>query len=68
MQEVAKKYGGKCLSTTYTFTDTHTKLTWRCTHGHIWKAKPNQILPGRHWCPHCTSILNEEGVRFTLEA
>ncbi|MDO6629181.1 hypothetical protein [Bacillus thuringiensis] len=66
MQQLAYNRGGKCLSTTYT--DSHTKLTWQCTDGHIWKAKPNQILSGKHWCPHCTPNLTEERVRFTLEA
>ncbi|MEN3129760.1 zinc-ribbon domain-containing protein [Bacillus albus] len=65
MQQLAYNRGGKCLSTIYT--DSHTKLIWKCADGHTWEAKPNQIISGKHWCPHCTPNLTEERIRFTLE-
>jgi hypothetical protein len=50
MREVAGAKGGKCLSQTYT--NTSTKLTWQCSKGHTWEAKPNDIRNGS-WCPTC---------------
>ena len=51
MREVAAKQGGKCLSETYK--NTHSKLTWQCSEGHVWDTQPNYISGG-YWCPQCT--------------
>ncbi len=50
MQLLAKKRGGKCLSTKYI--NSHTKLKWQCKKGHIWESKPIDIKQG-NWCPEC---------------
>ncbi|MEE9378599.1 MAG: hypothetical protein V3V33_11270, partial [Candidatus Lokiarchaeia archaeon] len=50
MQKLANKKDGKCLSEEYK--NIHTKLTWKCKEGHIWKALPSNIKKG-HWCPSC---------------
>ena len=53
MRELAKKKGGKCLSTHYIDSKTH--LEWECEHGHRWKAAPRHIKSGS-WCPECAHI------------
>lgn len=50
MKILAAQRGGLCLSEEYV--NAHTKLTWRCSEGHIWEAKPNNIQQGK-WCPEC---------------
>ena len=50
MQEIAKKKGGKCLSTVYV--NDRTKLKWQCEKGHKWEATPHGIKRGT-WCPYC---------------
>lgn len=53
MQQIAKRRGGYCLSTTYK--TRRTKLIWQCAQGHLWKATPHSIMHGS-WCPHCTGV------------
>ncbi|WP_339176926.1 zinc-ribbon domain-containing protein [Paenibacillus sp. FSL R5-0701] len=53
MIELARKRNGKCLSTEYI--NAHTKLMWKCVHGHEWEAKPNNIQQGK-WCPRCVDL------------
>jgi hypothetical protein len=50
MHELAAERGGACLSSAYK--NNATKLTWRCSAGHVWKAIPSNIRKG-HWCPYC---------------
>ena len=50
IQEIAKSNGGDCLSNHYT--NTITKLKFRCREGHVWKAAPRSIKEGT-WCPFC---------------
>ncbi len=50
MRALAAKKGGECLSEHYT--NSHTKLRWRCAKGHEWEAVPNSIAQGS-WCPVC---------------
>ena len=50
MQEIALKYGGKCLSNSYK--NTTTKLLWECKDGYKWEAIPGSIINGT-WCPKC---------------
>jgi len=50
MKQLAKERGGKCLSEVYT--NSHTKLRWRCAKGHEWWARPYNIKNGT-WCPVC---------------
>jgi len=59
INEAAKKRGGSCLSKTYI--DRNTKLSFKCSKGHIWGARPEDIIRG-HWCPNCgwrTSSIEE---------
>jgi hypothetical protein len=50
MKGLAESRGGCCLSKRYY--DAHTKLIWRCGHGHEWKAMPSSVKSGS-WCPKC---------------
>lgn len=51
MHDLAEERGGFCLSKKYINCITH--LKWKCSKGHTWKAKPNNIKNGR-WCPECS--------------
>lgn len=50
IQELAKKRGGLCLSTTYVNNDT--KIEWECRNGHRWFATPHNVKKGQ-WCMIC---------------
>lgn len=50
MVAIANERGGNCLSDEYI--NSQTKLTWKCSEGHIWDAVPNSIVMGA-WCPQC---------------
>tara|TARA_B110000211_G_C14031701_1_gene532433 strand:+ start:33 stop:1538 length:1506 start_codon:yes stop_codon:yes gene_type:complete len=51
MQDIAEKRGGQCLSTAYV--NNNTKLTWKCSEGHEWEARPSSIKRGT-WCARCS--------------
>ena len=50
MQETAAKKNGKCISESYSGSESY--LFWKCEEGHEWKAKPKNVLGGS-WCPTC---------------
>ena len=64
MQQVARKYGGQCVSAKYINSKTH--LRWKCSHGHEWTAKADHVLKG-HWCPICSAGISERICRELLE-
>lgn len=45
--------GKKDMSQSESKIDIHKPLEWECAFGHRFKATPNLILKGGHWCPHC---------------
>ncbi|MFS0558880.1 zinc-ribbon domain-containing protein [Brevibacillus sp. 179-C9.3 HS] len=51
MHELAQSKGGNCLSNEYN--GNKEKLTWQCSKGHTWEARPDSIVVGR-WCPECS--------------
>lgn len=51
MRKMAKERGGQCLSTEYT--NSSTKLHWRCAKGHEWHAAPATMRHRGTWCPYC---------------
>ncbi|MGH8337104.1 MAG: zinc-ribbon domain-containing protein, partial [Gammaproteobacteria bacterium] len=53
MISLARKKGGRCLSTSYS--DSATALLWRCSAGHRWSAVPASIRKGS-WCPECAGV------------
>ncbi|RHJ91145.1 NAD-dependent epimerase/dehydratase family protein [Parabacteroides bouchesdurhonensis] len=56
MKQAAEFRGGKCISTTMNKGDLSTPLEWECQFGHRFKASPNLILLGGHWCPECLPL------------
>lgn len=64
MREVARKFGGECLSSEYVNSKSH--LRWRCCEGHEWTAKSDHVLKG-HWCPICSAGVSERICRALLE-
>jgi len=50
MRELAKQQNGECLSTVYI--NYSTRLTWKCSKGHIFEATPTKVKKGR-WCREC---------------
>jgi len=51
IKELARAKGGECLSDKYI--STRTKLTFKCSKGHIWEAIPQGILYTDTWCRVC---------------
>ncbi|WP_099463509.1 MULTISPECIES: NAD-dependent epimerase/dehydratase family protein [Parabacteroides] len=56
MQQAALFRGGKCLSGTMVKGDLASPLEWECQFGHRFKASPNLILLGGHWCTECLPL------------
>jgi thiol-disulfide isomerase/thioredoxin len=52
MRRIARKRGGKCLSTVYA--STLSNLRWQCRKRHEWEAAPHNIIYQGSWCPHCS--------------
>jgi hypothetical protein len=65
MQVLAENIGSRCLSKIYV--NSHTKLTWECSDGHQWKARPVDIKRG-HWCPVCAKEKKGASQRLDIEA
>lgn len=53
LQKVAKKFGGKCLSTEYR--GSKEKHLWECKAGHQFWKKPNHVMARGQWCKECRS-------------
>ena len=51
--QIARKKGGRCLSTKYI--DSHTKYEWICVEGHRWEATAIHIQNNR-WCVKCAGL------------
>lgn len=63
LNEIAKKHGGKCLSTRYV--NAHTSLKWICKDGHKWSSTPSKVRIGR-WCPNCAILVNADKQRASI--
>ena len=64
-RNVARGRGGECLSEKYVNTDT--KMLWKCSQGHEWKAKLNHIKDSNSWCPRCAAISHGEASRSSIK-
>ena len=53
LKKTANEHGGECLSTEY-INNRH-KYLWRCSEGHEWEAKANNLRSGS-WCPKCSGL------------
>lgn len=51
MKDLAKSYGGECLSEKYL--GVKVPLKWRCSNGHEWEKTPNSIKRNKKWCDEC---------------
>ncbi len=63
-QKIAESRGGKCLSAD--FTDSNTKLKFRCSEGHEWMASPLHIKSGQ-WCRICGYKIVGDKLRGSIE-
>ncbi|CAE6967734.1 unnamed protein product [Symbiodinium sp. KB8] len=54
LQQHAKHRGGKCLAKKYV--NASSKVTWKCKHGHSWRAAPRSVLNSGSWCPDCNRM------------
>ena len=64
LQLFAKNRLGECLSNQYI--NKHTKYSWQCSNGHIWKASFHSLCRG-DWCPNCHFNFKEEMSRLIFE-
>ncbi|CAE7936992.1 unnamed protein product [Symbiodinium necroappetens] len=48
------RLGGECLAAEDV--NNSTKVGWKCQHGHMWQARPSDVLNKNSWCPHCRKI------------
>ena len=63
---IACENGGECLSEKYT--GAHSKLTWKCSYGHIWEASASSIINSKSWCPTCSlKIIASKNTKFSLD-
>ncbi len=53
MIALARKRGGRCISTLYV--NSTVPLLWECASGHQWSAVPASIRKGT-WCPDCAGV------------
>ncbi|MES2264413.1 MAG: NAD(P)-dependent oxidoreductase [Pseudomonadota bacterium] len=59
LRDAAGFRGGRCLDDDAAQGDWVTPKMWDCGQGHQFKASPNLVLMGGHWCPECS--LKPEG-------
>ncbi len=50
-QRLARKHGGKCLSTSYE--TARLPLLWQCENRHRWEASFDNVVNKKSWCPAC---------------
>jgi hypothetical protein len=69
MQRLARKRGGKCLSTRYI--NNRDPLLWQCKRGHSWKASAANVKGGKRkrgtWCLECYNLRRRYRPRSTIE-
>ena len=57
--------GSFCLTESYK--NNHTKMEWKCKHGHVWKSNWSMICNKKRWCPICSSGFNEKCCKYVFE-
>jgi hypothetical protein len=69
MRRLARRRGGKCLSTTYI--NNRQPLLWECKRRHRWKATPANVKGGKRkrgtWCLECYNLRRKFGIRDSIE-
>ena len=66
LQSFAEKKGGKFLSKEYSLTIDY--ALWECKVGHQWKAKINNVLNLKTWCPYCSGNLEKYSINDLIES
>jgi len=61
---LASSKGGACLSKKYT--NSKSKLRWRCLCGNAWYATYNTVQNG-HWCRHCANLRKQRANHLGIE-
>lgn len=64
-QKLARERGGYCLSTEYL--GYHTKMTWRCSNGHVWDSTPASVIARNSWCARCSKKRVSKALSSNLE-
>ena len=64
IRDLAHKRGGKLLTDNYE--NAKTKLTWKCTNNHDWKATYDSVKRGT-WCPVCSAGYGERATKIFFE-
>lgn len=70
MIDHAHNMGGELLSEEYEYQNDRTMLLWKCSKGHEWRARWNNVNPDRKqstWCNKCARIRAGEGCRLDPE-
>ena len=57
LKELAKSFGGDCLSDKYT--SMSDKYHWICSEGHKWSSKAQNVKSLGRWCPKCGRIKSD---------
>ena len=63
-RRLAESKDGKCLSETYT--NSQTKLLYECKNGHRWYAYTSNTIKG-HWCQRCAALEKAAKKKLTIE-
>ena len=50
----AARLGGQCLAEVYR--NNRTKVRWKCSYGHVWRATAFAVISKFTWCPECQKI------------
>lgn len=61
-KQLSEIRNGKCLSTVYI--NSKTKMLWKCSEGHTWEARLNNIQCGNQWCPQCAMLIKASKTRL----
>jgi hypothetical protein len=60
VQEIAKKFNGKCHSKKYK--NVNSVIQWECERGHRWRSKFTNVLHGEIWCQKCKTTEKYEKI------
>jgi len=64
-RELAKKYGGECLSSE--LITSHDNLTWKCSNGHIWDSTFKSVKSLGCWCIKCYWESRRDNIDYMKE-
>lgn len=59
--------GGNCLDLAYDAKSERSSADWKCSFGHIWRARVDMVVRRGDWCPHCKTSYGERLCRQIIE-